>query len=140
MVAEKLKQEAKKRKRIMMRNMNRRGSEAPENPLSALPNRPFLNSSISNANLFASSENGLSGGYTGYFSGQNVCIYEVVPEATVIFISISDYEDMCATLSVEKSVTLLQKVYTAWDQLILSFQVEKIKAIGGTYMVTNSHI
>jgi hypothetical protein len=120
----------------MRANLNRRNSEAPDH-IMTLPNRPLVRSSTTLGNLLISSpsDSDMLLPNSGYFSGQNVCIYEVVPEATVLFVSISDYEELCATLSVEGSVTLLQKVYTAWDQLVISFRVEKIKAIGGTYMV-----
>ncbi len=64
-----------------------------------------------------------------------VPIFESFTTATVLFVSICGFEDVSQRLTPEELVAFLQKVYVEWDQLVRKYQVEKIKAIGGTLLV-----
>ena len=54
---------------------------------------------------------------------------------TVLFADIVGFTPMSAALSPSEVVTLLNRVFTAFDQLVDAYGLEKIKTIGDAYMV-----
>ena len=54
---------------------------------------------------------------------------------TVLFADIAGFTPMSAALSPSEVVTLLNRVFTAFDQLVDTYGLEKIKTIGDAYMV-----
>jgi adenylate cyclase len=54
---------------------------------------------------------------------------------TVLFADIVGFTPMSAALSPSEVVTLLNRVFTAFDQLVDTYGLEKIKTIGDAYMV-----
>ena len=62
-------------------------------------------------------------------------IAESFPEATVLFADIVGFTQLSAQKSPTEIVTLLNKIFSAFDQLADQHGLEKIKTIGDAYMV-----
>ncbi|XP_055329286.1 atrial natriuretic peptide receptor 1-like [Paramacrobiotus metropolitanus] len=62
---------------------------------------------------------------------------EIYDSATVMFCSVLGYEQVLATDSVARFTELLDKVYTAFDLALRSFDAYKMETIGVTYMVVS---
>ncbi len=60
---------------------------------------------------------------------------EQFPSASVLFADLVGFTPLSATLPVPQLVTLLNTIFTAFDQLVEQHGVEKIKTIGDAYMV-----
>ena len=57
------------------------------------------------------------------------------PEATVLFADIVDFTELSAGISPQAVVSLLNEIFSAFDQLASDLGLEKIKTIGDAYMV-----
>ncbi len=62
-------------------------------------------------------------------------IVDAVPEATVLFADIVGFTRIAATLAPAQTVTLLNEIFSDFDQLAEQTGVEKVKTIGDSYMV-----
>jgi class 3 adenylate cyclase len=62
-------------------------------------------------------------------------IADACAEVTVLFADIVDFTSLSDRLAPHELVALLDRVFTAWDQLATQHGVEKIKTIGDAYMV-----
>jgi adenylate cyclase len=56
-------------------------------------------------------------------------------EVTVLFADIVDFTPLSAEMSAEEVVTLLNQVFSAFDDIVADMGLEKIKTIGDAYMV-----
>ena len=54
-----------------------------------------------------------------------------------MFITIPNYHDLCNKMKLNDLASFLVQVYELWDNLIVHYQLQKIKAIGGTYLVVS---
>eukprot|EP00727_Mastigamoeba_balamuthi_P010946 m51a1_g6474 putative adenylate guanylate cyclase (1637) ;mRNA; f:72333-78119 len=66
--------------------------------------------------------------------GCNMMLADQFAEATVLFADIAGFTNMSSKLSAEKIVTVLNGVFSLWDNLLEQHSVEKIKTIGDAYM------
>ncbi|HSI14404.1 MAG TPA: adenylate/guanylate cyclase domain-containing protein [Chthoniobacter sp.] len=57
------------------------------------------------------------------------------PEATVLFADIVGFTELSADITPQAVVALLNKIFSAFDQLAEDYGLEKIKTIGDAYMV-----
>src|SRR6185436_19350649 len=62
-------------------------------------------------------------------------IVDGVPEATVMFADIVNFTGFAAHLSPAQTVALLNDIFSAFDLLVETHGVEKVKTIGDSYMV-----
>jgi len=62
-------------------------------------------------------------------------IVDAVPEATVLFADIVGFTRIAATFSPARTVSLLNELFSEFDQLSEQAGIEKIKTIGDAYMV-----
>ena len=62
-------------------------------------------------------------------------IAERFPEASVLFADIVNFTAMSKTMHPEELVSLLNTIFSAFDELSEKYQLEKIKTIGDAYMV-----
>jgi class 3 adenylate cyclase len=60
---------------------------------------------------------------------------ESFSEATILFADIAHFTELAAHVTAEEVVALLNRVFSAFDELVEKHQVEKIKTIGDAYMV-----
>jgi len=58
-------------------------------------------------------------------------------DVTVLFADIVDFTSLSARISPEQLVTMLNQVFSAFDQLAEKYGLEKIKTIGDAYMVVS---
>lgn len=58
-------------------------------------------------------------------------------EVTVLFADIVDFTSLSARVSPEQLVSLLNRVFTTFDQLAEKYSLEKIKTIGDAYMLVS---
>ena len=56
-------------------------------------------------------------------------------EVTILFADIVNFTKLSARISPQELVALLNKIFSAFDRLALSYGLEKIKTIGDAYMV-----
>ncbi len=63
-------------------------------------------------------------------------IADSFPEATVMFADIVDFTQMASALPPEQLVTLLDNLFTTFDDLVEVHGLEKIKTVGDAYLVT----
>ncbi len=56
-------------------------------------------------------------------------------DATILFADLAGFTEMSAKLSAEEVVKMLNSVFSCFDELAESFNLEKIKTIGDAYMV-----
>eukprot|EP00727_Mastigamoeba_balamuthi_P010947 m51a1_g6475 putative adenylate guanylate cyclase (2810) ;mRNA; f:78846-93655 len=66
--------------------------------------------------------------------GCSMLLADQFAEATVLFADIAGFTNMSSKLSAEKIVTVLNGVFSLWDNLLEQHSVEKIKTIGDAYM------
>jgi class 3 adenylate cyclase len=69
--------------------------------------------------------------------GGQVTIADSFPEVTVLFADIVDFTSLSARISPEQLVHMLNKVFSAFDQLAEKYHLEKIKTIGDAYMLVS---
>ena len=62
-------------------------------------------------------------------------IAEGFAEATILFADIAGFTTLSANIPPQEVVHLLNKIFSAFDQLTEKYQLEKIKTIGDAYMV-----
>jgi adenylate cyclase len=62
-------------------------------------------------------------------------IADACADVTVLFADIVDFTPLSESLAAEQLVTVLDRVFAAWDRLAARHGVEKIKTIGDAYMV-----
>lgn len=56
-------------------------------------------------------------------------------ETTILFADIADFTTLASTLPPQALVSLLNQIFSRFDQLATEYQLEKIKTIGDAYMV-----
>ncbi len=66
-------------------------------------------------------------------SGDEV-IADSLADVTILFADIVDFTPLAAQLSATELVSLLNKIFTMFDQLAVQYRVEKIKTVGDAYM------
>ncbi|WP_448562496.1 adenylate/guanylate cyclase domain-containing protein [Trichothermofontia sp.] len=66
---------------------------------------------------------------------ETTTIAESFPEVTVLFADIVGFTQLSASLPPTQLVSWLNQIFSAFDQLAESLQLEKIKTIGDAYMV-----
>lgn len=64
-------------------------------------------------------------------------IAEYYPAATVMFTDTVGYTSMASDIGAERTVAMLNDVFSAFDELAERFGVEKIKTVGDAYMVVS---
>lgn len=64
-------------------------------------------------------------------------IAEYYPDVTVMFVDTVGFTSLASELGAEKTVALLNHVFTAFDELAEEHDVEKIKTVGDAYMVVS---
>jgi adenylate cyclase len=64
-------------------------------------------------------------------------IAEFYPDVTVMFVDTVGYTSLASDLGAERTVALLNDVFTAFDELAAEYDVEKIKTVGDAYMVVS---
>jgi guanylate cyclase len=69
-------------------------------------------------------------------SGESV-IADGAPEVGVLFADIAGFTPMSSAMTPDDTVRLLDRVFTAFDQLAAEYELEKIKTIGDAYMVAS---
>lgn len=62
-------------------------------------------------------------------------IAERFEESTILFADLVDFTTLSAQMSPSKLVTILNDIFSTFDQLALAYRLEKIKTIGDAYMV-----
>ncbi|WP_170347562.1 adenylate/guanylate cyclase domain-containing protein [Ruegeria atlantica] len=62
-------------------------------------------------------------------------IAERIDDATILFSDLSGFSEFAAANGARATVKLLGSVFSAFDELVLSYKLEKIKTIGDSYMV-----
>ncbi len=62
-------------------------------------------------------------------------IADVLPDVSVLFADIVDFTSLTANLSPADLVRLLNRIFSAFDNLAAEYELEKIKTIGDAYMV-----
>ncbi|HSD61048.1 MAG TPA: adenylate/guanylate cyclase domain-containing protein [Burkholderiales bacterium] len=62
-------------------------------------------------------------------------IADIFPEATVLFADIAGFTQLSARMTPHALVTVLNRIFSAFDRLCQSYGVEKIKTIGDAIMV-----
>ncbi|WP_216599167.1 MULTISPECIES: adenylate/guanylate cyclase domain-containing protein [unclassified Ruegeria] len=62
-------------------------------------------------------------------------IAERYDEATILFADLSGFSEFAVENGAKATVTLLDSVFSTFDELILKYKLEKIKTIGDCYMV-----
>lgn len=62
-------------------------------------------------------------------------IADAHPEASVLFADIVGFTRLTERLEPDRLVTLLDRIFTGWDELAARYGLEKIKTIGDEYMV-----
>jgi class 3 adenylate cyclase/HAMP domain-containing protein len=67
--------------------------------------------------------------------GGEAVIAEVFPEVTVFFSDIVGFTELASKLGPHETVDLLNTLFEKFDDLVETFEVEKIKTIGDSYMV-----
>lgn len=67
--------------------------------------------------------------------GGEETIAEIHPEVTVLFSDIVSFTELAAKLGPNETVHLLSEIFGKFDELVEKHSVEKIKTIGGSYMV-----
>ncbi len=63
-------------------------------------------------------------------------IADSFPEATVMFTDIVDFTQMASVLPPEQLVSLLDNLFSTFDDLVQTHSLEKIKTVGDAYLVT----
>ncbi|HSH04037.1 MAG TPA: adenylate/guanylate cyclase domain-containing protein [Anaerolineae bacterium] len=58
-------------------------------------------------------------------------------EATVLFADVAGFTPLSASMTATELVVLLNEVFSAFDDLVAAFELEKIKTIGDCYMVAS---
>jgi class 3 adenylate cyclase len=66
---------------------------------------------------------------------EQVTIADTFPEATIMFADIVGFTPISTRLTAIELVNLLNKIFSAFDQLVERHDLEKIKTIGDAYMV-----
>ncbi len=62
-------------------------------------------------------------------------IADYLPEVTVLFADLVGFTELSAQISPTELVSLLNQIFSAFDQLTKEYGLEKIKTIGDSYMV-----
>jgi class 3 adenylate cyclase len=71
----------------------------------------------------------------GRLKGGEKTIADIFPEATVLFADIAGFTQISARMTPHALVTVLNRIFSAFDRLCESYGVEKIKTIGDAIMV-----
>lgn len=66
---------------------------------------------------------------------EQITIADSFPEATIMFADIVDFSRLSGRISATELVSLLNKIFSAFDRLAERHNLEKIKTIGDAYMV-----
>jgi len=61
-------------------------------------------------------------------------IVDQVADATVVFVDLVGFNGLSATMSPKELMTLLNDLFARYDKIIRSYNLEKIKTIGDSYM------
>ncbi|HET9700611.1 MAG TPA: adenylate/guanylate cyclase domain-containing protein [Burkholderiales bacterium] len=69
--------------------------------------------------------------------GGEKTIADIFPEATVLFADIAGFTQISARMTPHALVTVLNRIFSAFDRLCDSYGVEKIKTIGDAIMVAS---
>jgi adenylate cyclase len=64
-------------------------------------------------------------------------IAEYYPDVTVMFADTVGFTSLASDLGAERTVAMLNDVFTAFDELAEEYDVEKIKTVGDAYMVVS---
>ena len=64
-------------------------------------------------------------------------IADSFPEVTVLFADIVDFTSLSARIAPEQLVSMLNRVFSVFDQLAEKYSLEKIKTIGDAYMLVS---
>lgn len=67
--------------------------------------------------------------------GGETNIAETFPEVTVLFADIVGFTKLSASISPQKLVDMLNRIFGRFDEMLDEFSIEKIKTIGDCYMV-----
>ncbi|HEX9179421.1 MAG TPA: adenylate/guanylate cyclase domain-containing protein [Burkholderiales bacterium] len=73
----------------------------------------------------------------GRLRGGEKTIADIFPEATVLFADIAGFTQISARMTPHALVTVLTRIFSAFDRLCASYGVEKIKTIGDAIMVAS---
>jgi class 3 adenylate cyclase len=73
----------------------------------------------------------------GRLRGGEKTIADIFPEATVLFADIAGFTQISARMTPHALVTVLNRIFSAFDRLCDSYGVEKIKTIGDAIMVAS---
>jgi class 3 adenylate cyclase len=77
----------------------------------------------------------LPGAIAGRLKGGEKSIANGHPTVSVMFADLCGFTAMSRTTSPEDLVSILNSIFTAFDQIVIKHQVEKIKTIGDCYML-----
>jgi class 3 adenylate cyclase len=73
------------------------------------------------------------------FKSGNTCFTETHEQVVILFCDICSFTDLSSTWPIEKTVQMLNKMFSSFDEATLVHNVFKVETIGDAYMIVCGH-